>query len=41
MNSLYFDMSAVDPEHIRYVFRKIFEVMHQEQHYRHMLGTVE
>ena len=41
MNSLYFDMSAVDPKQIRFVFQKIFEVMHQEQHYRHMLGTTE
>jgi len=40
MNSLYFDMRAVDPGQIRFVFKKIFEVMHQEQHYRHMLGTV-
>ena len=41
MNSLYFDMSAVDPKQIRFVFQKIFEVMHQEQHYRYMLGTTE
>ena len=41
MNSLYFDMSAVDPKQIRFVFQKIFEVMHQEQHYRHMIGTVD
>ena len=41
MNSLYFDMSAVDPKQIRFVFQRIFEVMHQEQHYRHMLGTTE
>ena len=41
MNSLYFDVSAVDPKQIRFVFQRIFEVMHQEQHYRHMLGTTE
>ena len=41
MNSLYFDMSAVDSKQIRFVFQRIFEVMHQEQHYRHMLGTTE
>ena len=41
MNSLYFDMSAVDPKQIRFVFQRISEVMHQEQHYRYMLGTTE
>ena len=41
LDSLYFDMSAVDPDQIRFVFKKIFEVMRQEQHYKHMIGTVE
>jgi len=41
LDSLYFDMSAVDLDQIRFVFKKIFEVMRQEQHYKHMIGTVE
>lgn len=34
-------MSAVDPKQMRFVFQKIFEVLHQEQHYRYMLGTTD
>ena len=40
MQSLYFDFSAVDPAQIRFVFQKIFQVMHQEQHYRYMMDAV-
>jgi len=41
MSSLYFDLSAVDPGQIRFVFQRIFEIMHQEQHYKYMIGSAE
>ena len=37
MDSVYFDLSAVNTDQIRFVFRRIFEVMHQEQHYAYMI----
>lgn len=37
-DDLYFDASAVDPDHLRDTFRKIFETMNQEQHYQMMIG---
>ena len=36
MDSVYFDIRAVNTEQIRFVFRRIFEVMKQEQHYHYM-----
>ena len=39
MDAFSFDMKAVPGEQIRNVVRKIFEIMHQEQHYQHMTET--
>ena len=36
LDGMSFDLRAVDPGQIRRIFEKIFTVMHQEQHYRHM-----
>ena len=36
-DGLYFDSSAIAPDQIRFVFRKIFEVMDQTQHYEMMM----
>ena len=36
-DGLYFDSSAIVPDQIRFVFRKIFEVTNQEQHYEMMM----
>ncbi len=36
-DGLYFDSSAADIDQMRYVFRRLFEIKHQEQHYKMMM----
>ena len=36
-DGLYFDSSAADYDQIKYVFRRLFEIKHQEQHYKMMM----
>ena len=36
-DGLYFDSSAADFDQIKYVFRRLFEIKHQEQHYKMMM----
>ncbi|MBQ8094636.1 MAG: AAA family ATPase [Clostridia bacterium] len=39
--SMYFDVSAVDTERIRFVVKKIFDIMNQGQHYQFMMRDME
>ena len=40
INGMYFDATACGTAQIRYVFRKIFEIMHSGQHYNYMRREV-
>ncbi|MBR1709773.1 MAG: AAA family ATPase [Clostridia bacterium] len=35
---MYFDMGAVEPDRVRFVMKRIFEILKQEQHYNYMLS---
>ena len=41
IDGVYYDASACDLEQIRYVFHKIFEIMHSVQHYEYMRRNKE